>query len=264
MNRPRRIVIAAERSETLTFLQQIVQSLGHEVVAALLNGRELIEACRATSPELVITEVKIPEVDGLAALHQLNGQATFPIIIISDSVDGEVLDRANQCHVYCCLMQPVKEADLQAAISIAMGRFEQLQLLKKEADDVRQTLQNRKIIERAKGILMMRGKLSEPEAFHRLQKLSWDKNKKLVDIAQIVITAEGGAQSAQGLTTTVGTNRANGVGIGHSNVNFSSRPGSSKRSAIECKASRLQGLKCEPYLRSPMTGCPMSAMWTRI
>ena len=92
MNRPRRIVIAAERSETLTFLQQIVQSLGHEVVAALLNGRELIEACRATSPELVITEVKIPEVDGLAALHQLNGQATFPIIIISDSVDGEVLD----------------------------------------------------------------------------------------------------------------------------------------------------------------------------
>ena len=90
-------------------------------------------------------------------------------------------------------MQPVKEADLQAAISIAMGRFEQLQLLKKEADDVRQTLQNRKIIERAKGILMMRGKLSEPEAFHRLQKLSWDKNKKLVDIAQIVITAEGGS-----------------------------------------------------------------------
>ena len=104
--------------------------------------------------------------------------------------DPELIRRAEADHVLAYLVKPIKQADLEPAIAIAMRRFEQFQALRKEAADLRQALEDRKMIEKAKGILMKKAGLDEADAFRRLQKLASDKNQKLVEIARMILTAE--------------------------------------------------------------------------
>ena len=101
-----------------------------------------------------------------------------------------MIERAEADHILGYLVKPIKQADLEPVIALAMRRFEQFQALRQEAADLRQALEDRKIIERAKGILMKKASLDEQEAFRRLQKLASDKNRKLVEIARMILTAE--------------------------------------------------------------------------
>ena len=104
--------------------------------------------------------------------------------------DPDLLDRAGRDHILAYLVKPIKQADLEAAIAIAMQRFEEFQALRKEAGDLREALEDRKVIERAKGILMKKAGLDEPEAFRRLQKLSRDQNQKMVEVARMILRAD--------------------------------------------------------------------------
>jgi response regulator NasT len=104
--------------------------------------------------------------------------------------DAELIARAEADHIMGYLVKPIKQADLQPAIALAMRRFEQFQALRQEASDLRQALEDRKVIERAKGILMKKANLDEQDAFRRMQKLASEKNRKLIEIAQIILTAE--------------------------------------------------------------------------
>jgi response regulator NasT len=101
-----------------------------------------------------------------------------------------LIQRAEADHVMAFLVKPIKQADLEPAIAIAMRRFEQFQALQKETADLRQALEDRKVIEKAKGVLMKKAGLDENEAFRRLQRLASDRNRKLVDVAQMILTAE--------------------------------------------------------------------------
>ena len=154
------------------------------------TGRELVEQCRATHPDLVITDIKMPDMDGIDAAAQIYREAAVPVILVSAYHDAEFIRRAEADHILAYLVKPIKQADLEPAIAIAMRRFEQFQALRKEAADLKQALEDRKIIEKAKGILMKKAGLDEHDAFRRLQKLASDKNRKLVEIAQIILTAE--------------------------------------------------------------------------
>lgn len=194
MIRSLRIAIAEDEPDMREYFQRILPRLGHEVVASAGNGRELIEQCRASQPDLVITDIKMPDMDGIEAAAQIAGEQSVPVILVSAYHDPALIARAENDHVLAYLVKPIKQADLEPAIAIAMHRFEQFQALRKEAADLRQALEDRKLVERAKGILMKRVDLDEEQAFRRLQKLASEKNQKLARIAQMIVTAEEALQ----------------------------------------------------------------------
>src|SRR5262249_52355813 len=153
-------------------LQEALPRLGHEVVAVAETGTQLIERCREVRPDLIITDIMMPDMDGIRAVQEVNREAPAPVILVSAHHDAELIVRAGTDHVMAYLLKPVREADLSTAIYLAVLRFEHFQKLTREAASLRQAMEDRKLIERAKGILMKRARIDEPEAFRRLQKLA--------------------------------------------------------------------------------------------
>ena len=190
MSEPLRIAVADDEPDMRDYFAKILPRLGHQVVALARDGRELVEQCRAARPDLVITDIKMPEMDGIEAAVALYKDTPLPVILVSAYHDAELIERAEADHIMGYLVKPIKQADLQPVIGLAMRRFEQFQALRQEAADLRQALEDRKVIERAKGLLMKKAGLDEASAFRRLQKLASDKNLKLVEVARILLTAE--------------------------------------------------------------------------
>jgi response regulator NasT len=191
-----RIVIADDVPEMRTFLQRLLQRLGHSPIT-VENGRQLVEVCSKAEPDLIIADVKMPEMDGIEAAEQLS-QRPVPIILVSGYHDAETLDRATTGNIMAYLVKPVEEADLKAAIAVSMARFQRIQEAEQETARLRQSLEERKLIERAKGTLMNRLGISEPEAFRRMRNYATHHNRKLVDIAQQITAAEETFQALDG------------------------------------------------------------------
>lgn len=190
MNHSLRIAVADDEPDMQEYFRTILPRLGHEVVSVAGTGRELVDQCRTSKPELVITDIKMPDMDGIDAAALLYKNSPVPVILVSAHHDSATIRRAEADFVMAFLVKPIKQADLEPAIAIATRRFDQFQALRKETADLKQALVDRKIIEKAKGILMKKTNLDEHEAFRRLQKLASDKNKKLIEIAQMILTAE--------------------------------------------------------------------------
>jgi AmiR/NasT family two-component response regulator len=190
MSRHLRIIVADDEVDMRDYLQTILPAIGHSVVAVAENGKELVEKCRETRPDLVITDIKMPDMDGIDAARQIYRDFPIPVILVSAYHDQELVERAEEDHVLAFLVKPIKQADLEPAIAIATKRFEQFQALRREASDLRQALEDRKQIEKAKGLLMKRAGLDEHEAFRRLQRMASERNRKLAEIATMILTAE--------------------------------------------------------------------------
>src|SRR5439155_14495080 len=137
--------------------------------------------CRTAGPDLVITDIKMPDMDGIDAAIQIYLERPVPVILVSAFHDAELIARAEADHILGYLVKPIKQADLEPAIALAMRRFEQFEALRKEAAGMKQALEDRKVIEKAKGLLMKKAGLDEADAFRRLQRLASDKNKKLIE-----------------------------------------------------------------------------------
>lgn len=185
-----RIAVADDEPDMQRYFEKILPRMGHEVIIVADNGRELVERCLQLHPDLVISDIKMPVMDGIQAAQMLYEQLPIPVILVSAHYDQELIERAEGDHVLAYLVKPIKQADLGPAIAIAMRRFEQFQEVQKEAADLRQALADRKLIERAKGILMKRVGLDEPAAFQRLQKTASATNQKLVEVARTILGAE--------------------------------------------------------------------------
>jgi two-component system, response regulator PdtaR len=194
MNRSLSIVIADDEPRMREFFRKALERLGHRVVAEAGTGKELIELCRNLRPELVITDIQMPDMDGIEAASEIAREQAIPVILVSAFHDDEYIERARQNHILAYLIKPITDTDLQPAIAIAMDRFQEFQMLRRETNDLKQALEDRKLIERAKGILMKRTGLDEPEAFRRLQKTATSKSMKLVEIARTIVTAEDAMQ----------------------------------------------------------------------
>jgi response regulator NasT len=184
-----RIAVADDELDVREFFQEALARMGHEVVAVATTGRELVERCRASRPDIVITDVKMPDIDGLDAAKEIYRDRPIPILIVSAHHDPEFIARAAQHHILAYLVKPIRENQLGPAIEIAMQRFEEFRAMQQEADDLRQALEDRKIIERAKGLLMKQAGIEEEEAFRRLQKLASRKRKRLVEVARGILDA---------------------------------------------------------------------------
>lgn len=185
-----RIAVADDEPDMLQYYQETLALLGFDVVASAANGRELVDQCLSVQPDLVIADIKMPELDGIQASAELSKSMSVPVILVSAYHDPALVGRAVANHVFAYLVKPVKRADLETAIALATQRFREFNALRKETADLRQALEERKVIERAKGILMKRAELDEPSAFKRLQKMASDRNQRLVDIAKAIVTAD--------------------------------------------------------------------------
>jgi len=184
-----RIVVADDELDMRDYFSEMLPALGHEILAAAATGRELIEVSRQHQPDLIITDIRMPDIDGLSAARQIAEDRFTPVILLTAFHDSTVLAEAADAHVFSYLVKPIDRTQLESAIAIAWNRFEQFSRLRQEASNLRQALEDRKVIERAKGILMKQGNLDEESAFRRLQKSARDENKRLSEVAQMVVTA---------------------------------------------------------------------------
>jgi len=190
MSEALRIAIADDEAFLRRYFAEILPDMGHEVVVAASDGRELVTQCVATRPDLVITDIRMPDCDGIEAAIEISSQLAVPIILVSAYHDPDLIARAEASSVMYYLVKPIERADLQTAIAIARRRFAQLSSSQQEAADLRRALEDRKTIERAKGLLMKQARLSEEEAFRRMQKMACDQNRKLIEVARLVLAAE--------------------------------------------------------------------------
>jgi response regulator NasT len=187
---PLRICVADDEADMREYYEKILPRLGFDVVAVAETGRELVEHCRQLQPDLVITDIKMPDMDGIEAATIIYRERPIPFILVSAYHDQALINRAEDDHIMAYLVKPIEQKQLLPAIAIARRRFEQFQALRQEATDLRQALEDRKTVERAKGILMRRAKLDEQAAFSRLQKLSREQNRKLVEVARMILVAD--------------------------------------------------------------------------
>lgn len=190
MTRHLRIAVADDESDMRDYLATILPRLGHTVTVVARTGRDLIDQCRHVRPDLLIADIKMPDMDGLDAVAEICRTDPLPVILVSAYHDPELIQRAEANQVLAYLVKPIKQADLEPAIAIAICRFEQFEALRRDATDLRQALEDRKVIERAKGILMKRANLDEQNAFRRLQKMASQQNLRMVQLAQMIVTAE--------------------------------------------------------------------------
>jgi response regulator NasT len=188
---PLRILIADDESLRVMSLKGQLESLGHKVIGEAANGKEAVRLADELKPDLAILDIKMPEMDGIEAAQTITHTRPIPIILLTAYSEQELAERAASANVAAYMMKPVSEHDLLPAIALAVSRYNEFQALHREVDDLRDALETRKLVERAKGILMRRLNLTEEEAFRRLQRKSQNENKKLGEIAQAIITAEG-------------------------------------------------------------------------
>jgi response regulator NasT len=127
MTFPLRIAVADDEPDMRDYFRRCLKRLGHEVVAVAQNGKELVAQCRAVHPEMVITDIKMPELDGIDASTEIYRQQPVPIILVSAHHEPSLVERAESDHVLAYLVKPIRQADLETAIAQALRRFEQLQ-----------------------------------------------------------------------------------------------------------------------------------------
>lgn len=183
------VLIAEDNATVRKLLSSQLATLGFDVVATASTGREACALYNKFKPGLVIMDIKMPEMDGIEAARLMTSSMPVPIILITGHSSDALVDRAIESGVSAYLLKPITKKNLVPAIRLAFARHSEFRTLKEEVNDLKQALETRKLVERAKGILMKRLNLSEEEAFKILQSRSQQENKKLKDIAEIVITA---------------------------------------------------------------------------
>jgi response regulator NasT len=191
MKRSLRIAIADDEPDMRDFLEKFLPRLGHQVIAVAENGRQLLEQCAHAPPDLVVSDVRMPDLDGVAAAEALAAaRGPIPVVLVTGYRAPDAERWAQMGHVFAYLVKPITEEHLGPAIELAIRRFEQFQTLDREVAELRRSLEDRKLIERAKGIVTRRVGLSESEAHRRLQRLARQNNRKLAELARDVLGAE--------------------------------------------------------------------------
>lgn len=184
-----RVLIAEDNGLTLVGLEMMLEKMGHEVVATASDGEEAYRKLLSEEPELALLDINMPKMSGIEVLKALGQQIDIPCIFLTAYSDESFVKEAACLGVAGYVLKPVTEDQLRVQIEISVSQKNRLQKANESAAYYKKTLEERKLIERAKGILMERMGLSESEAMKRLQKKSRDENKRLVVIAENIIRA---------------------------------------------------------------------------
>lgn len=186
-----KVLIAEDNAVSRKSLSSQLEALGFNVVAAAATGEEVCNLFPELKPDLIIMDIKMPKMDGIEAAKVITKHTPIPIILVTGHSSETVISRAMESGVgvFAYLLKPITKKDLLPAIKVAFARYNEFQTLKNEVNDLKDALETRKLVERAKGILMKRLTIPEDEAFKLLQTQSQKENKKLKEIAETVITA---------------------------------------------------------------------------
>jgi two-component system, response regulator PdtaR len=169
----------------------MLERAGFEVVAEARDGREAVALAAEHRPDLAVMDVKMPELDGIEAARRMLEQRPIPIVMLTAFSEAALVGRAVDAGVFGYLVKPFRESDLLPAIEAARARHAELQALRDEAGSLRDALEARKLIERAKGLLMEKDGLSEGEAFARLRGASQQTGRPLRDVAEAILATFG-------------------------------------------------------------------------
>lgn len=184
-----KVLVAEDNAKTRLFLKNQLELLGYNVVGLVSNGKAAVEKAAELNPNLVIMDIKMPEMDGIDAAKMISSKGPVPIILITGISSDEMASKAIDAGVFAYLVKPVTKKQLEPAIKLALARFNEFRSLKEEVNDLKDAMETRKLVERAKGILMKRCNISEEDAFKLLQTHSQKENKKMREIAEGIISA---------------------------------------------------------------------------
>lgn len=184
-----RILIADNESIIRMDLKELLEEAGHEVVGEAADGLKAVELTRKLKPDLVIMDIKMPEMDGIAAAKMISNEKLAPVLLLTAYSQKEIVEKAKDSGVLAYLVKPVKESNLFPAMEIALSRFKEYMEIEQELLDLRNSLETRKILDRAKGLLMDAYNLNEQEAFRRIQQYSMAKRKSIREVAEAIIDA---------------------------------------------------------------------------
>jgi AmiR/NasT family two-component response regulator len=193
---PRRVVIAEDEALIRMDLAEMLVEEGYAVVGQAGDGEKAIELAESERPDLVILDVKMPRLDGIAAAERIAAQRIAPVVILTAFSQRDLVERARDAGAMAYLVKPFTKDDLVPAIEMAVSRFAEIQALEKELADLTESLATRKAVDRAKGILQEQLGLSEPEAFRWIQKTAMDLRLSMRQVADgVVAHGPGVAQS---------------------------------------------------------------------
>ncbi|NLV74779.1 MAG: response regulator [Chloroflexi bacterium] len=188
-----RVVIADDESIITMDLREMLTNLGYLVVGEAGDGQSAVNLARELKPDVVLMDIKMPDMDGIEAAAVLTNEHIAPVVLLTAFSQRDLVERAKEAGVVGYLVKPIQEADLAPAIEIALGRFSEFRELEKEVNNLQDQLETRKLVDHAKGILMDTQGLTEAAAFRRIQKMSMNTRKAMREIAQaIILTHEAG------------------------------------------------------------------------
>ena len=182
-----RVVVAEDEALIRLDLVEMLTEAGYNVVGQAGDGEAAIELTEREKPDLVVMDVKMPKLDGISAAERIAKQRIAPVVILTAFAQRDLVERARDAGAMAYLTKPFTIEDLMPAIELAVSRFQEIKQLDAEITDLQDQLKARKLIEKAKGLLMKKLQISEPEAFKWMQRTAMDKRRSMTDVAQLVM-----------------------------------------------------------------------------
>ncbi len=190
-----RILVAEDEALIRLDLAEMLIEAGYDVVGQASNGEQAVTLSRELRPDLVLMDVKMPVLDGISAAEQIGEERIAPVVMLTAFSQKELVERARDAGVMAYIIKPFTAADLDPAISIARSRWVEMHALEAEIADLGERFETRKIVDRAKGVLMARLMITEPEAFSWIQKTAMDRRLGMREVAATVVAGMAGGSS---------------------------------------------------------------------
>ena len=185
-----RVIIADDESIIRMDLREMLTNLGYLVIGEVGDGRSAVNLARELRPDVVVMDIKMPDMDGIEAAKVLTEERVAPVLLLTAYSQQELIERAKDAGVVGYMVKPFRESDLAPAIEVAVARFAEFRALEKEVGDLTLALETRKLVDRAKGILMDSQGLTEAESFSKIQKMSMNIRKPMKEVAEAIILAQ--------------------------------------------------------------------------
>jgi response regulator NasT len=187
----RRVVIAEDEALIRLDLKEMLQEEGFEVVAEAADGEAAVAAVEEHRPDLVVLDVKMPRLDGIAAAERIAGARLAPVVMLTAFSQRELVERAREAGAMAYVVKPFGKADLLPAVEMAMSRYDELVTLEREVHDLRGRLETRTLVDRAKAVLQARYGLDEAQAYRWVQRTSMDRRLTMRQVAELVLSDAG-------------------------------------------------------------------------
>jgi AmiR/NasT family two-component response regulator len=187
---PVRVLIAEDEALIRLDLREMLEEEGFAVIGEAADGEQAVTLAAELRPDLVICDVKMPKMDGIAAAALITERRIAPVVILTAFSQRDLVERARDAGAMAYLVKPFQKRDLLPAIEMATSRFAEIRALESEVTDLRERLEARKLIERAKGALMTQHRMSEPQAFRWIQRAAMDNRTSMRAVAELVLSGE--------------------------------------------------------------------------